>query len=311
MDAHIRQTSSIWAQLGMLALSVGLTTGCLVNDNPAPLEGEQDETGSGGSGGDVASGGSAGDAAGGTGTGGQGPTGGMGTGGDPGPVIDDTDLMALYEFDDAPGSTTVADTSGVAPALDLEIQNTDNAIWTDSALDVIQPTIVRTPGPATKIINRCKQTNELTIETWVTPADLDQGGPARMITLSADTATRNFTLGQTDDRRYDVRLRSEQSDLQGSPSLSTPLGEDDVKTILAYVVYVRDANGDRSIYVNGELRAEDNLGGSFANWNDDYAFALANELTNNRPFLGEFHKVAVYCRALAASEITTRYNLGD
>jgi len=309
MRAHIQKERSCWANLVMLSLGASLSMGCLVADKPAPLEGEEDESrsdGDGGSGGSVGSGGSS-DSMGGASAGGSGDG---GSGGDPTSGPDETDLMALYEFDDAPGSASVADTSGVAPALDLEIQNLDNAVWTEGALDVIQPTIIRSPGPASKIVNRCRQTNELTIETWVTPADLDQGGPARMITLSADTATRNFTLGQTDDRLYDVRLRSEETDLQGSPSLSTPLGEDDVTTMLAHVVYVRDADGNRRIYVNGALRSEDNLGGSFANWSDDYSFALANELTENRPFLGEFHKVAVYCRALAMGEVTLRFSMG-
>jgi hypothetical protein len=49
--------------------------------------------------------------------------------------------------------------------------------------------------------------NEITIEAWVMPADDIQDGPARIVSLSADTGNRNFTLGQTTDY-YDARLRT-------------------------------------------------------------------------------------------------------
>ena len=37
------------------------------------------------------------------------------------------------------------------------------------------------------------------MEAWVTPADVAQTGPARIVTLSANPNERDFTLGQAAD----------------------------------------------------------------------------------------------------------------
>jgi hypothetical protein len=46
------------------------------------------------------------------------------------------------------------------------------------------------------------------------------------------------------------------------------------------------------------------------NWDAGYRLSLANEVTENRPWLGEFHLVAVYDWALSAVEVSENYNAG-
>ena len=65
----------------------------------------------------------------------------------------------------------------------------------------------RSATPPTELIRRIKRSNRFTVAVTVTPADLDQSGPARLVTLSADTAHRNLTLGQ-DGADLIVRLRT-------------------------------------------------------------------------------------------------------
>ena len=45
------------------------------------------------------------------------------------------------------------------------------------------------------------------------------------------------------------------------------------------------------------------MGGDFSNWNDSYLLALGNELTGDRPWLGEFQLVAIFDQALNQSEV--------
>jgi hypothetical protein len=288
-----------------------LLAGCVTEPPSAPFDGDESYA-SGGSGGET---GGAGGAGGGDTSGGAGGVGGDigsgGVGGEVGNGLDETGLVARYQFDDGPGSTIVKDTSGVAPALDLQIANPEAVQWLDGALDVVAPTIIQSNGPATKIYDACKATNELSVLTWVTPADLEQGGPARMITLSVDPGTRNFTLGQVETQQFVFRLRSELSDNQGLPALLTPVEDTVVTTQLTHVAFTRSAEGLRYLYVNGVMSTQDDLGGGFDNWSADYAFALANELTQDRPFLGAFHHVDVYCRELSEAEVLARHALGS
>ncbi|NJN05353.1 MAG: LamG domain-containing protein [Rhodobacteraceae bacterium] len=74
--------------------------------------------------------------------------------------------------------------------------------------------------PPVRLIESIRRSGELTIEAWIKPSSLDQKGPARIVTLSANGSQRNFTLGQDGDR-YDIRLRTTQTGVNGTPSLAS------------------------------------------------------------------------------------------
>ena len=230
------------------------------------------------------------------------------TGGGPtGPRITDG-LVALYRFEQGDDPAMVYDVSGVEPALDLTIDDPVSASWlADGGIDISSDTIIASSGPATKIIAGCTASNEITIEAWVKPDTAVQSGPARIATLSADTSYRNFTLAQ-DAGEYDVRLRTTTTSTNGIPSLKTSGGALD--TQLQHIAYTRTAAGARTIYLDGSPAAVGSVTGTFDTWDGTFSFALANELTGDRPWLGEIHLVAVYERALIQAEVEQNYNAG-
>ena len=64
------------------------------------------------------------------------------------------------------------------------------------------------------------------------------------------------------------------------------------------------------LYVNGDEVASSTIGGDLSNWSDTYRLALANELTENRPWLGNYHLAAVFEQALSAEEVNQNYAAG-
>lgn len=222
-------------------------------------------------------------------------------------------IQALYTFKEGTG-TTIRDVSNVASALDLDVSNGNAIDWLpQGGLAITDTTTIASVGAATKIISAAQATNELTVEAWVKPANLSQSGPARMVTLSDDLTNRNFTLGQGFDSydptdMIDVRLRTTATDANGQPSLTTHPGSLD--TQLTHIVFTRNVTGERKVYLDGVLAVNGAIGGDFSNWDGNYRLALANELTNNRPWLGEFHLVAIYDRALSAAEVDQNYQAG-
>jgi uncharacterized repeat protein (TIGR01451 family) len=213
-------------------------------------------------------------------------------------------LQVLYTFREGSG-TTVHDVSGVGVPLDLEMSDGSAVTWVPGGgLAIDSATLIASAGPATKVISACQGSNEITIDAWVRPANTTQDGPARIVTLSRDAYNRNFTLGQglwgtLPSALYDVRLRTTATDDSGEPSLSTPDGS--LTTELTHVVYTRDASGQARIYIDDVEQASGTVGGDFSNWDGGFRLALANELTGGRPWLGEFHLVAIYSRALSPS----------
>ncbi|MFQ6130669.1 MAG: DUF4038 domain-containing protein [Armatimonadota bacterium] len=223
-----------------------------------------------------------------------------------GPLFDAAGLEALYTFQER-GGDTIRDVSGADAPLDLRAAEEGAIKWGPEGLSVERPVLVASDGPATRLSEACRASGELTIEAWLKPANLEQGGPARIVTLSADTGSRNFTLGQQAGS-YIARLRTTTTSTNGIPELVTAGGE--VATEVAHIVYTRGASGLIRLYVNGVVRAAGVAAGDLSNWDAGFRLALANEMTSDRTWLGEYHLVAVYSRALPQAEIAQHYLCG-
>lgn len=98
--------------------------------------------------------------------------------------------------------------------------------------------------------------NGFTLAARITPSSANQAGPARIVSLSADTLHRNFDLGQEGDRLV-LRVSTPVSGANGNEYRAvTPsvvrAGEE------LTVVGIYDGSTSR-IYVNGVLRARSSL----------------------------------------------------
>lgn len=218
----------------------------------------------------------------------------------------DRGLVVLYDFAEGSGQT-VHDRSGVGTPLDLVIEKSTGVRWSKGVLTVESAASIASAQPASKIIDAVKKSNAITIEAWLKPASNSQSGPARIVSVSADTSQRNVTLGQDMDF-YDVRLRATGSDNNGLPSTASPAKS--IQPKLTHVVFSRDAAGTAIIYIDGKQVASKKVNGNFGNWDGKHRLSLANEVTKERPWLGELHLVAVYDRALSANEVQQNFGAG-
>jgi hypothetical protein len=219
-------------------------------------------------------------------------------------------LVALYRFDEGVGST-VADASGSAPALDLQVAQADAVSWEGSGLRITGDTIVASSASASKITEAVVSSQALSVEVWVAPANLTQAGPARIVTVSQNTSFRNFTLGQ-DAESYVFRVRTtSESNLNGSnPSAVAALT---VTTSPTHVLGTRDAEGNLRIYVNAVASAlnVDTHEGTLDNWDESFGLALAAEFDSDaRYWHGRYFLVAIYDRALDSDEVEQNFLAG-
>jgi VanZ family protein len=66
---------------------------------------------------------------------------------------------------------------------------------------------LQTDGPASTLVRRLRETNAFTLYVRCATEDVDQRGPARVVSNSVDPFRRNFTLGQS-GRSMGVRVRT-------------------------------------------------------------------------------------------------------
>ncbi|MCP5020275.1 MAG: LamG domain-containing protein [bacterium] len=214
-------------------------------------------------------------------------------------------LLAEYHFEEGGGSV-VQDISGVSPALDLTIEDPNSVTWLPGGISITNPTLLATPGPATRATQSIQQSGEITVEAWLRPSSLNQDGPARIFGISNGPSLRNFTLGQglwgsQPKDTFNMRIRTSATDLDGMPLLTTSAGS--VSLGLQHVVYSRRADGLSRLFVNGQVAAQNQLGGDMDNWDTSYRMAIAGEIGASRPWLGDLFLMAIYDRALTPAEI--------
>ncbi len=213
-------------------------------------------------------------------------------------------LLAFYV--PAGAGDVIDDLSEAGEPLEMEIPQEADVIRAATGLIINGDTTLSTDGPAFRLTEACRKSNELTLEAWLKTADLNQTGPARILSMSLDSGQRNFTLGQDRDGLV-VRLRTTQTTENGTPSTDTPRGV--LTTDLTHVVFTRNALGLTRIYLNGEPVVDGQVDGTFANW-ADYPLLLANEGTGDRQWLGELRLVAVYSRALTEDQVKQNHDAG-
>ena len=220
--------------------------------------------------------------------------------------------IVLYTFEEGSGST-VMDRSATSPALDLTIEDPGNVSWTVDGLRIDSETRLLSAANADKINQACQSSGEITVEAWISPSASVMVGPARVITHSNGTTLRNFLLGQgvsvDMEDRWTARLRTSDAstDGNGRPDLLSALGTSTASR--QHLVYVRRSNGTEEMLRDSVQIAQSTRPGNFSNW-VSYPLALGNEVVGSRPWLGTFHLVAVYCRALSAGEISTNFSAG-
>ena len=160
---------------------------------------------------------------------------------------------------------------------------------------------------ADRLVQACNATNQISIEAWIKPANLSQIGPSRIVSLSSNPYYRNFTLGQ-EGSEYEVRLRTTTTSENGTPAIVSSTNA--VETKITHVVYTRNSDGETFLYVDGRKIINTQIAGELSNWDDGLRLMLGNEMTSDRPWLGDYYWVAIYNRALQEGEVSVRFEAG-
>jgi len=222
-------------------------------------------------------------------------------------------VIAFYEFKEGTGNIA-HDTSGITPALDLTLEG---PAWAAGQGIEIQSGIAAgTPETSKKlydyIAGGATATHEYSVEAWVIPANVTQEGPARLVTYSDGTQDRNFTMGQQ-TYNYVFRNRSDSPDISpnGTPALQTNNDEQVLQASQQHVVMTFSQSEGRKIFVNGVVKNTENGSAStLTNWNANYTFAVGNETSNNRLFMGVVQLVAVHKQALTPEQVMQNFDAG-
>jgi hypothetical protein len=242
---------------------------------------------------------------------GDGNGGGDGAGADAGVVEIDNrvkdGLQLLYRFDGTAGDTTVPDVSEVGTPYDLTIQDPASVVWEPGGgLTITAPTVIQNLEPVTKVIEACRQSQEITVEAWLKNADPANQG--KVYTSGIDSNNRNFALKQN-STDWEFRLRTSENNLNGNNPADAPAVAGMATTNVQHVIWTRDqlGVGARFAFDGGLLGSPSTIDGNFTNWDLTYGLSVANEPSLDRPWLGTIYLLAVYCTEFDQSMVNQNY----
>jgi hypothetical protein len=222
-------------------------------------------------------------------------------------------MIALYEFKETGDGDVTYDTSGVAPAADLNLTPSPaDAVsfvggW---GINIRGGKAQASTTTSRKFHQLITATGEYSIEAWVVPGNVTQED-ARIVSYSGSTTSRNFTLGQQ-LYNYEFANRSTSTDANGGPRLSTDADDERLQASLQHVVVTFDPVNGRRIYVNGEFTGDvdSSGGGSLRDWDNSFAFVLGSEVSGANKWQGVIRMVAVFNRALTQTQIKQNFDAG-
>jgi hypothetical protein len=221
----------------------------------------------------------------------------------------DTNVIALYEFKTGSGST-VFDTSGVDPALNLSL--TGSTAWVGGwGISIAAGGKAQgTTTASKKLTDKITATGEYSVELWAAPANVTQED-AYMLSYSGSTTSRNVTLSQH-AYQYEAFGRSSLTNANGSPTLLTKDTNRNAQASLQHIVLTFDPVNGRKLYVNGNFTGDvdPKPGGALSDWDDTFALVLGNETSTNRQWAGVIKFAAVHNRALTAAQVQQNFAAG-
>lgn len=216
----------------------------------------------------------------------------------------EANLIAKFEFKEGAGDTAM-DTSGAGAAISLTLEGTE---WVEGGgLRNVSGKAQASLDDSRKLFDLIDASRAYSVEAWVIPDDTAQDGPARIVSYSQDTQTRNFTLGQN-AIYYQLRNRSTGTGANGTPELEAI--DSEVMTTLQHVVATFDEASGRKIYINGALVAAEETADTLE-WTDDQILVLGNEVTNDRLWKGVMRMVAIHDQVLTSEQVQQNYDAGS
>jgi len=224
-------------------------------------------------------------------------------------------LIARWEFKELTG-TVAADSSGVAPAMDLNLEG-DVEFMSSYGIDLTGGRAIASEATSRKFYDRVADidtgSQQYTVEMWIAPANITQDGPARIFSYSRSTGQRNMMLGQV-AYQYIARNRSFNTSTNGNgnPQFETYDVDQDAQATLQHVVLTYDQVGGRRFFVDGRWTddVDETPTGRLWNWLTNQQVILGNERSNDRPWIGKVRFAAVYDQAMPPAGIQQNYEAG-
>jgi len=217
----------------------------------------------------------------------------------------------LFVWWNASASNTVP-ASGSLPARKCKpVPRGSARITSTGAMELAKGAFVAASAVNDQLLSACKRSNALTVEAMIRPDDLEQKGPARIISFSQDGQDRDFTVGQEKGKLV-FRLRTVSSKDQNNTMNLFELSAKKWHHVVVTHAASKGGSSKKSggmldSYLNGRRASRKMLSsGLLSGWKPMHLI-FGDEYAASRDWSGQLQGIAIYGRAISASEIAAKY----
>lgn len=219
-------------------------------------------------------------------------------------------LVGFWTFDDAANAAFLADTSGTASPVALEVVTGGSGLArptiSGGVLTASSPGRVMSPL-STHLPGDCQTAQSVTLEAWVKPSSASEGmatEPAFIVGLSNSVSSRDVALLQA-ATKYVGKVRTTVA-IDGTPDLlSTSIAS---TTQMTHLVLVAGPT-TRTLYVDDVAQATGTPGGPLG-WDLTHPLMVLDEYQHARQWTGSIALIAIYARALSTAEVHQNFSAG-
>ena len=203
--------------------------------------------------------------------------------------------IELFRFSGEQAKPFALNDKGMLSASTWE-QRGDAAIDEHGFLAIKQGSFVAAIDSAA-VIAAVERAQAVSIEAIIQTDNLNQSGPARIISFSLDGSQRNFTIGQSGNALV-LRLRTTNSGNNGTKPeirLGTIADNKPMHLMLTY------KPGILQWWLNGEMMSSEELSGDLSNWDASHGLVIGDEYRDSRPWIGRVGQVRLHAGLVEAA----------
>ena len=164
---------------------------------------------------------------------------------------------------------------------------------------------METEGVDKDLLEACRKTNRLSIEAFITPANVNQDNLQRIITFSSNADSPNFRLDQHGEELIFSLKTSDKGSAR--PPATVRLGG--LRQGIPNHIFVTYAPGRLRFYLNGRrVVPKTEITGDFRNWTLQH-LQFGDEIGGGYDWSGRLENIAIYNRDFTPEDVKFRYRI--
>ncbi|MEM7625283.1 MAG: LamG-like jellyroll fold domain-containing protein [Planctomycetota bacterium] len=201
---------------------------------------------------------------------------------------------------------TVQDTAGVGDPLNMTIADPDHVTWiSGGGLSLDTVTLISTTERPLRLLDAVQETDQIAIVAEFTPGPIRAGNIGTIFSYNYENISDAYNFLLRD--HYEKYFGGVRTNFASTGNPYT-LSDYDLVSGQREHMIVSFADGEMVLYRNGQVDRTIEKNGDFQSWSQETGLTIGNNLSQDRPWLGTLHRIAIWDRGVNSVQAENLFN---